>query len=186
MSGRMPSRKGRRPATGSRSSAVRPGPGTCGGANTTCTSSSRSSRTSISTTRRFRTGRWTRFASGSTRASTASVSMPSTTTSTTPGCATTRATSARSGNRTTRPSRCNTQIHSKNRPETLVFVERLRALTDAYGARTLIGEIGEAHHPVERLHRLHRSGAVAPGLSYQRPMTLTHEGDSQGGIGVIP
>ncbi|WP_422071694.1 alpha-amylase family glycosyl hydrolase [Tranquillimonas rosea] len=54
-------------------------------------------------------------------------------------------------------------IHSKNRPENLTFIERVRALTDSYDARTLIGEIGEAHHPVERLQdytgpgRLHQA-----------------------------
>jgi len=42
-------------------------------------------------------------------------------------------------------------VHSKNRPENLAFMERIRDLTDSYDARTLIGEIGEAHHPVERL-----------------------------------
>lgn len=54
-------------------------------------------------------------------------------------------------------------IHSKNRPENLAFMERVRALTDTYSGRTLIGEIGEAHHPVERLQdytgpgRLHQA-----------------------------
>ena len=34
-------------------------------------------------------------------------------------------------------------VHSKNRPENLAFLARMRALTDRYGARALMGEIGE-------------------------------------------
>lgn len=41
-------------------------------------------------------------------------------------------------------------IHSKNRPETLAYVERLRRFADARGA-VLLGEIGEMHHPADRL-----------------------------------
>ncbi|MCE0504978.1 DUF3459 domain-containing protein [Roseivivax sp. GX 12232] len=54
-------------------------------------------------------------------------------------------------------------VHSKNRPENLAFMERVRALTDRYEARTLIGEIGEGHFPIERLQeytgpgRLHQA-----------------------------
>ncbi|MEM7489234.1 MAG: alpha-glucosidase [Pseudomonadota bacterium] len=40
-------------------------------------------------------------------------------------------------------------LHSKNQPENVVFVERMRALTDEYDARVLIGEIGESHRPAE-------------------------------------
>ena len=34
-------------------------------------------------------------------------------------------------------------VHSKNRPENLAFIERMRALTDEYRARALMGEVGE-------------------------------------------
>ncbi len=62
-------------------------------------------------------------------------------------------------------------IHSKNRPENLAFMERVRALTDRYEARTLIGEIGEAHHPVERLQEY-----TGPGRLHQAYHTaLMHE-----------
>jgi alpha-glucosidase len=34
-------------------------------------------------------------------------------------------------------------VYSRNRPENLPFVERMRALTDAYDARMMVGEVGE-------------------------------------------
>ena len=43
----------------------------------------------------------------------------------------------------TNPYDMQSHLHSKNQPENLRFVERMRALTDEYGARTLVGEIGE-------------------------------------------
>ena len=52
-------------------------------------------------------------------------------------------------------------IFSKNQPENLVFLQRMRALLDEYDARTLVGEVGESHHAIEIMgqyttnHRLH-------------------------------
>lgn len=40
-------------------------------------------------------------------------------------------------------------IYSKNQPENLEFLQKMRALLDEYEDRTLVGEIGEAHHPIE-------------------------------------
>jgi alpha-glucosidase len=40
-------------------------------------------------------------------------------------------------------------VHSKNRPENLGFLERIRALTDAYDARTLVGEVGDSQRAIE-------------------------------------
>lgn len=42
-------------------------------------------------------------------------------------------------------------IHSKNQPENLEFMERVREVMDSYGATMTVGEIGEGHHPVERM-----------------------------------
>ncbi|MDP5218480.1 alpha-amylase family glycosyl hydrolase [Ruegeria sp. 2205SS24-7] len=36
-------------------------------------------------------------------------------------------------------------LYSKSQPENLAFLERLRALTDAYDARACLGEVGDAH-----------------------------------------
>ncbi len=40
-------------------------------------------------------------------------------------------------------------LYSKTRPENLGFLERLRALTDAYPDRTMVGEVGESHRAVQ-------------------------------------
>jgi alpha-glucosidase len=42
-------------------------------------------------------------------------------------------------------------IFSKNQPENLAFLERMRALLDEFGARTMIGEMGEDHHPIRMM-----------------------------------
>ncbi|MDB2407214.1 alpha-amylase family glycosyl hydrolase [Jannaschia sp.] len=55
-------------------------------------------------------------------------------------------------------------IHSKNQPENLVFMERVRDLLDRYGA-TSVGEIGEGHHPVERLMEYTAPGRLHMGYS---------------------
>ena len=53
-------------------------------------------------------------------------------------------------------------LFSKNQPENLVFLERMRKLLDEYEARALVGEMGESHHAIrmmgeyttgERLHK---------------------------------
>lgn len=40
------------------------------------------------------------------------------------------------------PYACQEPVHNINRPENLGFIERLRAVTDAYGATTTVGELG--------------------------------------------
>ena len=61
-------------------------------------------------------------------------------------------------------------IHSKNQPEALAVMERLRAVLDEYDDRAFIGEIGEAHHPAEvliqytsgkRLHMAYHTALMA-------------------------
>jgi len=42
-------------------------------------------------------------------------------------------------------------IFSKNQPENLAFLERMRALLDEFNARTMVGEMGEDHHPIEMM-----------------------------------
>jgi alpha-glucosidase len=54
-------------------------------------------------------------------------------------------------------------IFSKNQPENLAFLERMRALLDEYEARAMVGEMGEAHHAIEMMgqyttgRRLHKA-----------------------------
>lgn len=40
-------------------------------------------------------------------------------------------------------------IHSKTQPENLAFIERMRALTDEYDARAMVGEVGEGRRSIE-------------------------------------
>lgn len=48
--------------------------------------------------------------------------------------------------RAMRPYDMQDQIYSKNRPDNLEFIERMRALTDKYEGRAIVGEIGEEIH----------------------------------------
>jgi alpha-glucosidase len=53
-------------------------------------------------------------------------------------------------------------IFSKNQPENLGFLERMRKLLDAYEARAMVGEMGESHHAIRMMgeyttgQRLHK------------------------------
>lgn len=40
-------------------------------------------------------------------------------------------------------------LYSKNRPENIVFLKRVRALLDEYPGTTAVGEVGEAHRAIE-------------------------------------
>lgn len=40
-------------------------------------------------------------------------------------------------------------VHSKNRPETVGFLQRMRALTEEYEGRMLVGEVGDSQRAVE-------------------------------------
>jgi len=42
-------------------------------------------------------------------------------------------------------------LFSKNQPENLLFLSRVRALMDGYGATVSVGEVGESHHPIEMM-----------------------------------
>jgi alpha-glucosidase len=69
------------------------------------------------------------------------------------------------------------QIYSKNRPENLDFLERLRALTDMYEARTMVGEVGETVNSLSlmeaytrgtsRLHMAYSFDMLSPDFSAQ-------------------
>jgi alpha-glucosidase len=42
-------------------------------------------------------------------------------------------------------------LFSKNQPENLAFLERMRALLDRYEARATVGEMGESHHAIRMM-----------------------------------
>jgi len=62
-------------------------------------------------------------------------------------------------------------IHSKNQPETLAFVERMRRFVDGHGRGVFIGEIGETHHPAERLAEYTAPGRLH--LAYNTELMTT-------------
>ncbi len=53
-------------------------------------------------------------------------------------------------------------LFSKNQPENLAFLERMRALLDQYDGRAMVGEMGESHHAIRMMgeyttgRRLHK------------------------------
>jgi len=54
-------------------------------------------------------------------------------------------------------------LFSKNQPENLLFLERMRRLLDGYEARAMVGEMGESHHAIRMMgeyttgKRLHKA-----------------------------
>lgn len=49
-------------------------------------------------------------------------------------------------------------LYSKNQPENIAFLKRMRALTDEYPDRTMVGEIGENHRPIEIMAEYTKGG----------------------------
>jgi alpha-glucosidase len=53
-------------------------------------------------------------------------------------------------------------LFSKNQPENLIWMERIRALLDEYDARATVGEMGESHHAIRMMGEY-----TAPGRLHQ-------------------
>ncbi|MEM1237891.1 MAG: alpha-amylase family glycosyl hydrolase [Pseudomonadota bacterium] len=73
-----------------------------------------------------------------------------------------------------RPVEMQYTLFSKNQPENLVFLQRLRALLDRYEARATVGEIGDAHDGIkimgqytsgQRLHMAYSFDFLGPDFS---------------------
>ncbi len=58
-------------------------------------------------------------------------------------------------------------LFSKNQPQTPIFLERLRALTDEYGARMMVGEVGDSHHSLEIMGEYARGRRVHQCYSFE-------------------
>lgn len=83
-------------------------------------------------------------------------------------------------------------LFSKNQPENLGFLERMRALLDSYDARAMVGEVGDTHHSIELMgqytsaHRLHMAYSfelLGPPFSaefYRSRLTQFFRGASDG------
>ena len=63
----------------------------------------------------------------------------------------------------------NMQYHlfSKNQPENLAFLARMRDLLDEYEDRTMVGEIGETHHAIEIMGRYTSPGRLHMAYSFE-------------------
>ncbi|MEN0000844.1 MAG: alpha-glucosidase [Pseudomonadota bacterium] len=73
-----------------------------------------------------------------------------------------------------RPFEMQFTLFSKNQPENLAFIERMRALLDEYEDRTMVGEVGDSHHSIEimgkytsgkRLHMAYSFEMLGPDFS---------------------
>ncbi|WP_343079938.1 alpha-amylase family glycosyl hydrolase [Ostreiculturibacter nitratireducens] len=58
-------------------------------------------------------------------------------------------------------------LFSKNQPENLVFLQRMRKLLDEYDARTTVGEVGESHHPIEMMGEYTSGGRLHMAYSFE-------------------
>jgi alpha-glucosidase len=88
----------------------------------------------------------------------------------------------------------NMQYHlfDKNRPETLAWLGRIRALLDGYGARMAVGEVGESHHALAlmgaytgpaRLHQCYSFEMMGPDFTaaaFRDRIAAFFEGAPQG------
>ncbi|WP_127558927.1 alpha-amylase family glycosyl hydrolase [Nioella ostreopsis] len=74
-----------------------------------------------------------------------------------------------------RPFEMQYTLFSKNQPENIAFLERLRALLDEYDERTMVGEVGDSHHSIDlmgeytsgskRLHMAYSFELLGPDFS---------------------
>ncbi|MFN0115775.1 MAG: alpha-glucosidase [Paracoccaceae bacterium] len=58
-------------------------------------------------------------------------------------------------------------LFSKNQPENPAFLERLRGLTDSYGARMMVGEVGDSHQSLKLMGEYSRPGRVHQCYSFE-------------------
>ena len=99
-----------------------------------------SSRTSTSTIPRCRTRCWASRGSGSTAVLTASASTPSISRCTIRRCAIIRR--RRLGGKRTRPFDFQQHLYNQSHPDIAEFLEQLREVTDPYGGRFTLAEVG--------------------------------------------
>ncbi|MEZ5867964.1 MAG: alpha-amylase family glycosyl hydrolase [Defluviimonas denitrificans] len=88
----------------------------------------------------------------------------------------------------------NMQYHlfSKNQPENIGFLEKMRALTDEFGARMMVGEVGDSHHAIalmgdytsgRRVHQCYSFEMLGPEFSaahFRRRIEGFFQGAPQG------
>ncbi|MGJ8584069.1 MAG: alpha-glucosidase [Marinosulfonomonas sp.] len=65
-----------------------------------------------------------------------------------------------------RPYEMQYHLFSKNQPENLVFLKRIRALLDEFGARTSVGEVGDSHKGIELMGDYTSDGRIHMAYSF--------------------
>jgi alpha-glucosidase len=58
-------------------------------------------------------------------------------------------------------------LYSKNQPENLLWLERIRRLLDEYGASTSVGEVGDSNHPIEIMGQYTKPGRLHQCYSFE-------------------
>ncbi len=58
-------------------------------------------------------------------------------------------------------------LFSKNQPENLGWLERIRRVLDAYGATTSVGEVGDAHMPIQLMGQYTQPGRLHQCYSFE-------------------
>jgi alpha-glucosidase len=58
-------------------------------------------------------------------------------------------------------------LFSKNQPENLAFLERMRGLLDEYDARAMVGEVGESHHAIRLMGEYTSGGRLHKAYSFE-------------------
>lgn len=66
-----------------------------------------------------------------------------------------------------RPFDMQQSIYQKTRPENLVFLQKLRALMDAYSARATVGEVGELQRAIETMGAYTSEGRLNMAYSFE-------------------
>ncbi|MBB5220260.1 alpha-glucosidase [Amaricoccus macauensis] len=68
-------------------------------------------------------------------------------------------------------------IFSKNQPENLAFLERMRSLLDEYDGRMMVGEVGESHHAIRMMGEYTSGNSLQMAYSFEMlgaPFTAAH------------
>ena len=161
-SGPTRSTTARRRTTGSRSSAAAPGMGGAAPAVLPAQLPRRAAGLQLPQSRGAGLAARRPCGSGWSAASTASASTPSTSTSTTSCSRDDPPDFRRKDKPEWNPYGMQYHLFSKNQPENLAFLERMRTLLDEYEARAMVGEMGESHHAIRMMgeyttgRRLHK------------------------------
>jgi alpha-glucosidase len=66
-----------------------------------------------------------------------------------------------------RPYDMQYHLFSKNQPENLAFLHRMRDLLDEYDARTMVGEVGDSHHSIELMGEYTSNGRLHMAYSFE-------------------